>query len=133
MFPCPTKLDKKLPKNHHLIFVSDLCDRGRYSKDVIEFVIRNNYRCIKGNHETYMGVFLEDVLFHDKKDINWLKKGWGGQATVDCYKNEDISLITKHLPWINTLSSYIFLMILILYHMGMPYLILKEDTSKMNI
>jgi len=102
-------LIKKLPKNHELIFVGDLCDRGIYSKEVIEFVINNNYACIKGNHETYMSLHLEDVLYKNKKDINWLKKGWGGQATVDCYKNTNTSLVKKHLSWIKTLPSYILL------------------------
>ncbi len=82
-------LIKKLPKKADLIFVGDLCDRGKYSKEVIDFVMSNNYRCIKGNHETYMVDFLEDVLFNNKEDINWLKKGWGGKTTVKSYKKED--------------------------------------------
>ena len=33
----------RLPKDAELIFVGDLCDKGNFSKDVIDFVIQNNY------------------------------------------------------------------------------------------
>ena len=44
-------LISQLPQNAQIVFTGDLIDRGRYSKDVIEFVRINNYKCIIDNHE----------------------------------------------------------------------------------
>jgi len=43
-------LVKKLPKNSEMIFTGDLCDKGFYSKEVIEFV------------RTMQDVFLEIMI-----------------------------------------------------------------------
>lgn len=40
-------LIQKLPSDAKLIFVGDLCDKGNYSEDVIEFIIQNNYPSIR--------------------------------------------------------------------------------------
>lgn len=48
------QLVKQLPKKSNLIFVGDLVDRGRKSKEVIEFVRKNNHQCVLGNHEKMM-------------------------------------------------------------------------------
>jgi len=125
-------LIKKLPKDSDLIFVGDLCDRGKYSKEVIDFVMTNNYRCIKGNHETYMIDFLEDVLFNNKEDINWLKKGWGGKATVKSYKKEDLSYIQKHLSWIESLPAYFYIdkTYLISHGYALPYFKRRDSSDE---
>jgi len=47
-------LVSKLPKDTEIIFVGDLIDRGAKSKEIIEFVRKNNYRCVLGNHEQLM-------------------------------------------------------------------------------
>ena len=47
-------LISKLPKNSEIIFVGDLVDRGLNSKEVIEFIRINNYKCVLGNHEKLM-------------------------------------------------------------------------------
>ena len=44
-------LKDKLPQNANLVFVGDLVDRGKKSKEVIDFVKDNNYLCVLGNHE----------------------------------------------------------------------------------
>ena len=41
------KLLSKLNKNSEIIFVGDLCDRGFYSKEVIELIIENNYKSME--------------------------------------------------------------------------------------
>jgi serine/threonine protein phosphatase 1 len=48
------QLTNKLPSDAKLIFVGDLVDRGRKSKEVIEFVRKNNHKCVLGNHEKMM-------------------------------------------------------------------------------
>ena len=32
-------------------FLGDLIDRGQQSLEVVDFVIKNNYQCLLGNHE----------------------------------------------------------------------------------
>ena len=36
----------KLPKDASIIMIGDLCDRGPYSKEVIDLIIKNNYQCV---------------------------------------------------------------------------------------
>jgi len=122
-------LVKKLPSDSDLIFVGDLCDRGKYSKEVIDFVMKNNYRCIRGNHEKYLIDHLEDVLFNDKRELNWLKPKWGGQATVDSYKNTSSSIIKKHLVWLKSLPSFILIedKYFITHGYGLPYFMRRKS------
>ena len=54
-------LKDKLPQNANLVFVGDLVDRGKKSKEVIEFVKDNNYSCVLGNHEKMMMDFLKSL------------------------------------------------------------------------
>lgn len=75
----------RLPKEAELIFVGDLCDKGNFSKDVIDFVIQNNYPCIKGNHEHLMETYLEDAIFHDKHSPWSSDKRYGGMVTLESY------------------------------------------------
>ena len=41
-------LIKKLPEDQEICFSGDLIDRGRNSKDVVEFVKSNGYKCCRG-------------------------------------------------------------------------------------
>lgn len=99
-------LIKQLPQDANLIFVGDLCDKGDLSKDVIEFVIQNNYLCVKGNHEHLYEKYILDAI---EKNIHspWSSdKRYGGLQCINSYKN-DIDLIKKHLSWIQNLPMYI--------------------------
>ena len=100
------KLLKQLPSDAKLIFVGDLCDKGNFSKDVIEFVINNNYPCVKGNHEHLFQKYILDAV---EKNIHspWSSdKRYGGMACIESYAG-DIKLIKKHLTWIENLPIYI--------------------------
>jgi len=102
---------KQLPKNAKLCFVGDLCDRGKYSKEVIEFVKSNNYDCVQGNHETY---FIE--LIETKPRLEWIRniRLWikynGGKETLDSYRDEngklDKRLMLEHIQWLSMLPLY---------------------------
>lgn len=97
---------KQLPSHAQIIFVGDLCDKGNYSKDVIELVIENSYQCVKGNHEHLFEKYILDAV---EKNIHsaWSSdKRYGGVETIKSYNN-DIELIKKHLSWIQTLPMYI--------------------------
>ena len=95
-----------LPKDAEIIFVGDLCDKGNFSKDVIDFVIEKGFPCIKGNHEHLMETYLEDAIFHDKHSPWSSDKRYGGLVTLESYKN-DYEKMLSHLEWIKMLPMYI--------------------------
>ena len=99
-------LIKRLPKNAELIFVGDLCDKGKFSKDVIDFVMQNGYDCVKGNHEHLMETYLEDAIFHDKHSPWSSDKRYGGLMTLESYRNDHHKMNT-HLEWIKRLPIYL--------------------------
>jgi len=41
----------KLPKDAKLIFVGDLIDRGLQSRELVEYIRKNNHQVVRGNHE----------------------------------------------------------------------------------
>lgn len=100
------KLIEKLPEDAELIFVGDLCDKGKFSKEVIDFVISNNHPCVKGNHEHLFEKYILDAV---EKEIHspWSSdKRYGGLACIESYNN-DVELIKKHLDWIKQLPIYL--------------------------
>jgi len=95
-----------LPNDAELIFVGDLCDKGNFSKDVIDFVIEKDYACVKGNHEHLMEVYLEDAIFHDKHSPWSTDKRYGGVHTLQSYQDDHDKMLA-HLEWIKTLPIYL--------------------------
>ncbi len=106
-------LIKKLPTGAFIVFVGDLIDRGRDSKEVIEFVRSNNYLCVKGNHELSMIDALPKIL-KDKSKIdsfNWTKIN-GGRETMNSYGltnfiSPPLSQVIDDMRWINKLPLYL--------------------------
>lgn len=96
----------RLPKDAELIFVGDLCDKGNFSKDVIDLVINHGYHCVKGNHEHLMETYLEDAIFHDRHSPWSSDKRYGGMVTLQSYQ-DDHDKILAHLEWIRTLPVYL--------------------------
>jgi serine/threonine protein phosphatase 1 len=124
------KLIRKLPKNSKLIFLGDLCNRGKYTKEVIEFVIKNNHRCLIGNNEAMMYKYL-------RSSVLWRKNPSGrGKTTIQSYKKDSKprKTIEKHLQWIKSLPLYLELKLnnkkLFLTHgFGLPYYKRKDHKS----
>lgn len=100
------KLIAKLSTDAEIIFVGDLCDKGLYSKEVIEYVITNNYQCVKGNHEHLMQKYLYDAVVNDKHSPWSEDYRYGGIQTYQSYLN-DFESIHRHLEWIKKLPMYI--------------------------
>ena len=96
----------RLPADAELIFVGDLCDKGNFSKEVIDFVMQNDYACIKGNHEHLMETYLEDSIFHDKHSAWSSDKRYGGLATIKSYGGDKNKMLS-HLNWIKELPIYL--------------------------
>lgn len=117
-------LKEKLPENSELIFVGDLIDRGKSSKDVIKFVRDNKYKCTLGNHEKMMiehgEIFLKTIDNIATNYIHmWLNSG--GKETLLSYnliKIENTRVVysgnDKYLKqfeddikWLKTLPLYL--------------------------
>lgn len=97
----------KLPKNARLIFVGDLCDRGLHTKEVIDFVIENNYEVVLGNHDDYMITHIIESINNKNKYIRWKDEDYmGGAQTLLSYK-DDIHHIEKHLNFLMSLPRYL--------------------------
>jgi len=121
------KLVAKLSSNSKLIFVGDLCDKGNYSKEVIEFVINNKHTCIYGNHEYLFYQYARDAILRDTHKMWSTNDAYGGRKTINNYKN-DIALLHKHIKWIETLPKYIQIDKYFITHgFGLPYYKRKDQ------
>lgn len=96
----------QLPKEAELIFVGDLCDKGNFSKDVIDFVMKNGHLCVKGNHEHLMEKYMHDAVFHDSHSPWSSDKRYGGLVTLQSYANDHACML-EHLKWVASLPMYI--------------------------
>ena len=99
-------LIKKLPFDAELIFVGDLCDKGNFSKEVVEFVIQNKYACVKGNHEHLFEKYILDAVENDIHSPWSSDKRYGGEVCIQSYKG-DTELIKQHHSWIARLPMYL--------------------------
>lgn len=59
----------KLPQTEDICFVGDLIDRGPDSKKVVDFVIKNSYKCVKGNHEEFIEYSFKESSDGTEMDI----------------------------------------------------------------
>lgn len=99
-------LVKQLPnkESSKIVFVGDLIDRGSNSYDVVEFVLDNNYDCVKGNHEE---MFLDYAPIDDSiKEISshWLYS-CGGEETCNSYLNNEN--LNRHYKYFENLPLYL--------------------------
>ncbi|MEO0836170.1 MAG: metallophosphoesterase family protein [Cyanobacteria bacterium J06642_3] len=94
-------------------FLGDLIDRGPKSAQVVDLVMRNQFNCLRGNHEE----MLLDVVGTGEVSIE-LYQSWlysGGHATVDSY---DSKIPQEHIDWIKNLPLYLDLGDYWLVHAG---------------
>jgi serine/threonine protein phosphatase 1 len=114
------ELLNKLPLDSRIIFVGDLCDRGLYTKEVIELIIENNYEAVLGNHDDYMAKHAKECL--EDLSCRWYKEDYmGGRETMDSYASEPQTLL-KHANWIKTLPRYILIDNFFITHgFALPY------------
>lgn len=121
------KLLRKLPSNCELIFVGDLCDRGAYSKEMVEWVMRSKALCLMGNHEFVMlKSALQDL---SAPTSTWATNpDWGGAATLENYRNDETTL-QRHLEWMATLPYYALHENFFITHgFGLPYYKRRDTT-----
>ena len=95
-------------------FLGDLIDRGSQSAQVVDFVIKNNYHCILGNHEVMLLDALKDETIEPQILQGWLQNG--GNTTVVSYGYKMPP--KEHIQWIKNLPTYIDLGDYWLVHAG---------------
>mgnify|MGYP000861010522 CR=1 FL=1 len=68
--------------------VGDLIDRGKQSKDVIDFIIENKIKAIKGNHEDVLMKAFDAIGNSEKSLIEIFNHHFklGGDATFESYR-----------------------------------------------
>ena len=120
-------LDSVSPNSDDSVyFLGDLIDRGPKSADVVDLVMKNQYHCLRGNHEE----MLLDVVGNGQVSVE-LYQGWlysGGHATVASY---DSKIPQEHIDWLKTLPVYLDLGDLWLVHAGIdPRIPLEKQTSE---
>ena len=120
---------KQLPKNSQIIFIGDMCDRGNYSKEVIEFIIHNHYSSLLGNHESYMLDSIDLALTNQPN--RWIDESYmGGQETLKSYKNSH-ECLAKHLAWMQQLPLYLITGSYFLTHaFALPYFERRDIPEK---
>jgi serine/threonine protein phosphatase 1 len=100
------KLLARLEANAEIILVGDLCDKGKHSKELIEFVMQKGYLCVKGNHEHLMQKYLYDAVVNAKHSPWSEDYRYGGIATYESYK-DDLESMRRHLAWLDSLPIYL--------------------------
>lgn len=106
-------------------FLGDLIDRGPKSAQVVDLVMRNQFNCLRGNHEE----MLLDVVGNGEVSID-LYQSWlysGGHATVDSYNSK---IPQEHIDWIKNLPLHIDLGDYWLVHAGVdPKIPLEQQCA----
>ena len=95
----------QLPKGD-LVFLGDLVDRGPDSKRVLDFVIKNNYKCVLGNHEHMLLDHCRRGGFYNR-DV-WLWNGGGATLeSFDTTRQLQNPIPNEYLDWIDKLPKYL--------------------------
>jgi serine/threonine protein phosphatase 1 len=110
--------------------VGDLLDRGPYSKEVIEFCMKNKIMPVRGNHEDMLINAAENSsnsVWNNKQDINLYFYN-GGDKTQKSYINsksqKDFDILKKeleshgHLEWIKSFPLRFESKVLVISHAG---------------
>jgi len=121
------ELLSKIPSDSEIIFVGDLCDKGNFSKDVIQLIIDNNYLSVKGNHDDFITRYLFNALTHNRKNLWSDSDTFGGNKTILSYKN-DLENARKHIDYLNELPIYIMRGKYFITHgFGLPYFNKRDE------
>jgi len=114
------RLLQRLPSQGRIIFLGDLVDKGRYSREVFELVT-DSYETVMGNHEYLMFNYIRDALFRGEESVWSTDPRYGGRETIDSYRGHEETLL-RHLELIPTLPKYLEVGEFYLTHgFGLPY------------
>jgi len=96
----------KLPYTDDLCFVGDLIDRGPDSKKVVDFIIKNNYKSVMGNHEEFINLSFNETGDGDLNINKEIYEIWlinGGDQTLKSFDDT----FFDYLDWFKSLPLYI--------------------------
>jgi serine/threonine protein phosphatase 1 len=98
-------------ENDTMICIGDLIDRGKYSFKLLDLFMNNeNYLLIKGNHEHFFDMYMNETL----SEVNWWK--FGGKHTILQLKKMNIDDKLKYYNYIHKLPLYYIKDNYILFH-----------------
>lgn len=93
----------KFSNDDKLYILGDIIDRGIENLEMLKFCMNSsNIALIKGNHEYFMQLYLEDS---NLTTSNWSK--WGGQNTIEELKNISTEEKEMFLNYLRSLPYYI--------------------------
>jgi serine/threonine protein phosphatase 1 len=127
------ELYNRLEPDSIVYSVGDLVDKGPNSLEVVDFCIENDIKVIMGNHEHLFLTNTRKYLSNDNiNDGRWYNE-WGGDRTIDSYKNDKQKLL-KHIKYIESLPNYVEITIkginyFITHGFGLPYYDIRDDES----
>ncbi len=124
------KLYSKLKRINEIYSVGDLIDRGRFSKEVVQFCQENVIKCIRGNHEDMMIKAVDQSgrilgFMHKEAEHYYMN---GGQETqysyiqsrefADFKKFKSAIKSSGHYDYINTFPLFYEFKKVIISHAG---------------
>lgn len=90
------ELSNYINKKCKVICVGDLIDKGKQSKEVIDFIVKNDYKSVLGNHEVMAYNFYEKWLLY------------GGFETLESFKNENEEKLNTYKNFFINLPLYLY-------------------------
>ena len=99
---CSLLAEIGIDNDDQVYFLGDLIDRGPESAKVVDLVIKNQYKCILGNHEIMLLESLGGEQINHLAFQAWLQNG--GNATVMSYGHK--MLPREHIEWMKSLPFY---------------------------
>jgi serine/threonine protein phosphatase 1 len=113
-------------REDEVYFLGDLIDRGPESAKVVEFVIQQDYPCLRGNHEQMLLDAVGDGYISNSLLQAWLYSG--GYQTLLSYEHK---IPQEHLDWFQALPTYLDLGDIWLVHAGVhPEIPLAQQTAE---
>ncbi|MEO8210262.1 MAG: metallophosphoesterase [bacterium] len=103
------KVFEQLNEVEEIYSVGDLIDRGKYSKEVVEFCMKNNIKPVKGNHEDMMIKAIDNsdrfmgFLF---KDAELYYNNGGGETQYSYTSSRQFSDFKSFKQQIKALGHY---------------------------
>lgn len=101
----------RIPKDHEIILLGDMIDRGPDSKGVIEWAMKNNIRAVCGNHD-------DMLIDHCIKGGAYSDGVWEMNGGVQCLKSFGGYIPEPVVKWFLNLPLYIVEDDLLLSHTG---------------